>query len=529
MALRTKRLQAAVAALVIAGSGVLVTETANAEQATGNAPSTLHELVPQPVQVRPRAGVTFTLTAAAKIQVSTPAARGAAELLAGILRPSTGYPLPVTDEISGTGIVLTSGADPVTGPEGYRLDVTPKQVVIRAGSAAGHFNAVATLRQLLPARIEAKTRQQGPWTVPGASIADHPRYHHRGAMLDVSRHFFTPDQVKRYIDQIAAFKINYFHLHLSDDQGWRLEIKSWPELTRIGGSTEVGGRTGELFYTQEQYQDLVRYAAGRGITVIPEFDMPGHTNAAQASYAELNCDGKKRPLYTGTEVGFSSLCVDKDITYRFIEDVIREVSAITPGPYLHIGGDEALSTPDADYVTFMNRVLPIVKKYGKTTVGWHEFIKTTKDTALIPQFWGTTTTDANVAAAAKRGNKVLMSPANRIYLDMKYDENTELGLDWAGLVEVRDAYGWNPGAYLDGVTESDVRGVEAPLWTETIRTSADIEYMAFPRLPVAAELGWSPARVHDWDRFAPRLGAQGPRWKIQGINFYPSAQVPWKK
>ena len=489
----------------------------------------LQELVPQPVQVQPRPDITFTLTASAKIQLGQDTARKPAELLAGILRPSTGFTLPITDGVSGEGIVLLTNADPKTGPEGYQLDVTPKQVVIRANTPQGHFNGIATLRQLLPTKAEAKTKQPGPWTVPGASILDHPRYQHRGAMLDVSRHFFTPDQVKRYIDQIATFKINYFHFHLSDDQGWRLEIKSWPELTRIGGSTEVGGRKGNLFYTQDQYRDLVQYAQNRGITVIPEFDMPGHTNAALASYAELNCDGKKRPLYTGTDVGFSSLCISKEITYRFVEDVVREVSAITPGPYFHIGGDEALSTPDADFVKFMNRVLPIVKKYNKTTVGWHEFIKTTKDTAPIPQFWGTERTDANVAAAAQRGNKVLMSPANRIYLDMKYNKNTKLGQDWAGLVEVKDAYGWNPGAYLDGVTEGSVRGVEAPLWTETIRTSADIEYMAFPRLAVAAELGWAPAGVHNWSTFAPRLGAQGPRWKVQGINFYASTQVPWKK
>jgi hexosaminidase len=514
--------RAALTALVLAGSGVLVNGTA--ESATP-----LPELVPQPVQIQPRTNITFALTANAKIQASTETARGPAELLAGILRPSTGYALPITTEVSGDGIVLINGADPKVGQEGYQLDVTPKQVVIRANSAQGHFNGISTLRQLLPPRAEAKTRQQGPWTVPGASILDYPRYQHRGAMLDVSRHFFTPTQVKRYIDQIAAFKINYFHLHLSDDQGWRLEIKSWPELTKIGGSTEVGGHKGNLFYTQDQYKDLVGYAAGRGITVIPEFDMPGHTNAAQASYAELNCDGKKRPLYTGTEVGFSSLCISKDVTYKFVEDVVREVSAITPGPYFHIGGDEALSTPDADFVKFMNRVLPIVKKYGKTTVGWHEFIKTTKDTAPIPQFWGTETTDANVAAAAQRGNKVLMSPANRIYLDMKYNKNTKLGQDWAGLVEVKDSYDWNPGAYLDGVGEASIRGVEAPLWTETLKTSADLEYMAFPRLPVAAELGWSTAANHNWDRFAPRLGAQGPRWKVQGINFYASTQVPWKK
>jgi hexosaminidase len=515
--------RSALTALVIAASGVLVTGP------TARAATPLQELVPQPVQVQPRTDITFSLTATARIQLGTGTARKPAELLASILRPSTGYALPITDEVTGDGIVLLNNADPKTGQEGYQLDVTPKQVIIRANSAAGHFNGIATLRQLLPPKAEAKTKQPGPWTVPGASILDHPRYQHRGAMLDVARHFFTPDQVKRYIDQIAAYKINYFHLHLSDDQGWRLEIKSWPDLTRIGGSTEVGGRKGQLFYTQDQYRDLVAYAANRGITVIPEFDMPGHTNAALASYGELNCDGKKRPLYTGTDVGFSSLCISKDVTYRFIDDVVREVSAVTPGPYFHIGGDEALSTPDADFVKFMNRVLPIVKKYGKTTTGWHEFIKTTKDTTLVPQFWGTETSDANVAAAAQRGNKILMSPANRIYLDMKYNKSTKLGQDWAGLIEVKDSYNWNPGAYLDGVTEGSVRGVEAPLWTETIKSSADIEYMAFPRLAVAAELGWATAAAHNWDRFAPRLGAQAPRWKVQGINYYASSQVPWKK
>nr|WP_269466120.1 beta-N-acetylhexosaminidase [Lentzea guizhouensis] len=514
---------------------------------TADATPSPPQLIPHPAQLTPRAG-TFTLTPSTKIILTTRNATAPAELLAETLRPSTGFRLPIADwfigrdvneaeldasdinatGLGGTAVVLTGGADPKTGPEGYQLDVTPKFVLIRANSAAGHFNAVATLRQLLPAKAEAKTRQRGPWQIKGASILDHPRYHHRGAMLDVSRHFFTPAQVKRYIDQLATFKINYFHLHLSDDQGWRLEIKSWPELTKIGGSTEVGGRTGQLFYTQQQYKDLVAHAQSRGITVIPEFDMPGHTNAAQASYAELNCDGQKRPLYTGIEVGFSSLCINSEVTYKFVEDVVREVAAITPGPYFHIGGDEAHSTPDADYQTFMDRALPIVKKYGKTTVGWHEFIKTTTDTAVVPQFWGTKTTNADVAAAAQRGNKVLMSPANKIYLDMKYHKDIKLGLSWAGYVEVKDAYSWNPGAYLDGVSEAGVRGVEAPLWTETLQTSADIEYMAFPRLPVVAELGWAPASIHSWDRFAPRLAAQAPRWKVMGINYYPSTQVPWQ-
>ncbi|GLZ32160.1 beta-N-acetylhexosaminidase [Lentzea sp. NBRC 105346] len=519
----TQRVRTALVAFVLGASGMVV------GSADAAVKSSLQELVPAPVQVEAHNDITFTLAADAKIGIGSPEATKPAEYLAGVLRPSTGFALPIEHGVSGTGIALLIGADARVGDHGYQLDVTPKNVVIRAKTASGLFAGVNTLRQLLPPKVEAKTKQAGPWTVPGASILDYPRFAHRGAMLDVARHFFTVDQVKRYIDQIAAFKINYFHWHLSDDQGWRVEIKSWPDLTKIGGSTEVGGRKGQLFYTQAQYSDVVKYAADRNITVIPEFDMPGHTNAALASYGELNCDGKKRPLYTGTDVGFSSLCIAKDVTYKFIDDVVREISALTPGPYFHIGGDEALSTPDADYVKFMNKVLPIVKKHGKTTTGWHEFIKTSTDTALVPQYWGTEKSNAAVADAAKRGNKVVMSPANKIYLDMKYNKNTKLGLNWAGYIEVKDAYSWNPGSYLTGVGEGSVRGVEAPLWTETIKTSADIEYMAFPRLPVAAELGWSQSSALNWDKFAPRLGAFAPRWKIQGINYYASSQVPWKK
>ncbi|HEX7303297.1 beta-N-acetylhexosaminidase [Lentzea sp.] len=491
---------------------------------TETAPSP-QELVPQPVQVHPIPNATFTLTPDTKIVLATEAAHHPAARLAEVLRPSTGYDLEITTEPSSNAILFDTGE---TAEEGYELDVTATGVTIRATTPAGHFNAVATLRQLLPPEVEAKSEQPVEWRIPGVRIEDHPRYPHRGAMLDVTRHFFTPDQVKNYIDQLAAFKINHLHLHLSDDQGWRLEIKSWPQLTNIGGRTEVGTRTGDFFYTQAEYKDLVEYARARGMTVIPEFDMPGHTNAAQSSYANLNADNTRRDPYTGIEVGFSSLAIHEDITYEFIEDVIREVAAITPGPYLHIGGDEALTTPDADYEAFMTRALPLVEKYGKTAIGWHEFIKTTTDTGPVVQFWNQTTADENVAAAAKRGTRVILSPANRVYLDMKYTEDTELGLKWAGVVEVRDSYDWDPGSYLEGVPEDRVLGVEAPLWTETAETPADLEFLAFPRLPAAAELGWSPRATHDWDDFARRLGAQARRWKVQGINYYRSPQVPWQ-
>lgn len=514
-------------ALVVAGAVGGPTTTPPAVAATPEVPM----LVPTPAEMRSIPGVRFTLDPRAVIQVSpgTPEALAVGEQLAALLRPSTGYPLPITtrEHAAPPGISLRlTGTESRVGLQGYRLDVTPRQVVIRANTAAGLFAGVQTLRQLLPARVESRSPQPGPWQVPGVSITDHPRFAYRGAMLDVARHFFTVEEVKRYIDQLALYKINHLHLHLSDDQGWRIEIKSWPRLATHGGSTEVGGGPGG-YYTQEQYREIVTYAQERHITVVPEIDMPGHTNAALASYAELNCDGVAPPLYTGIEVGFSSLCIHKEITYRFVRDVVRELAALTPGPYLHIGGDEAHSTPEEDYVTFMQRVLPIVREHGKIPVGWHDVVKADPPVETLAQYWGTTTSHEGVADAVRRGQRVIMSPASRAYLDMKYDPSTPLGLSWAGYIEVDKAYGWNPGAFLDGVDESAVHGVEAPLWSETLEDSADIEYMAFPRLAAIAELAWSPWSAHDWESFRTRLAAQTPRWTALGVNFHPSPQVPW--
>ncbi|MDT7784703.1 MAG: hexosaminidase, partial [Pseudonocardiales bacterium] len=509
-------------------AAVIAVTAALSVSAQSQAAEPLQSLVPAPVSVQARTGVTHTLTAATKIY-TTPAARDVGNFLAGVLRPSTGYALPVSDAagapVDGISLLLSGAPSPV-GQQGYQLDVAVNAVVVRANTSEGLFAGVQTLRQLLPAAVESATTQPGPWTVPGTLIVDYPRFSYRGAMLDVARHFHPVASVKRYLDQLALYKINYFHLHLSDDQGWRIVIDSWPRLATYGGSTQVGGGAGGYF-TKAQYSEIVQYAAARKITVIPEIDMPGHTNAAQASYAELNCNGQAPPLRTDIEVGYSSLCVNKDITYQFIDDVVREIAALTPGPYFHIGGDEAHATSDADYQAFMNRALPIVKKYGKTVLGWHEFVKTTTDTTAIPQYWGTTTSNAVVQAAVQRGNKVIMSPANKAYLDMKYNSSTPLGLSWAGLIEVQTAYEWNPGTHLSGVTEASVRGVEAPLWTETLVTSRDIEFMAFPRLSAIAELAWSPWSTHNWDQFKVRLGAQAPRWTTMGINFYRSTQVPW--
>ncbi|WP_433269203.1 family 20 glycosylhydrolase [Actinosynnema sp. CS-041913] len=525
------KLQARVAralAVLVLLLGATVVWNVSSNPITATAAEPLQSLVPVPVSVQAVSGAAHTLGATTKIYTA-PAAHGVGDYLAGLLKPSTGYPFPVEDT-TGTptdGIaLLLSGAPTTVGDQGYQLGVTTAAITIRANTAAGLFAGVQTLRQLLPGKVDSATPQTGPWTVPGANITDYPRFQHRGAMLDVARHFHPVATVKRYLDQLALYKVNYFHLHLTDDQGWRIVIDSWPRLATHGGSTQVGGGPGG-YYTKAQYQEIVAHAAARHITVIPEVDLPGHTNAALASYAELNCNGVAPALRTDIAVGYSSLCVGKDVTYKFVEDVIREIAEITPGPYFHIGGDEASATTDQDYQTFMNKTLPLVAKYGKKAMGWHEFIKTTTDTSAVPQYWGTTTSNAIVQAAAARGAKVLMSPANKAYLDMKYNSSTPLGLSWAGFIEVQDAYNWNPGTHLSGVPESAVRGVEAPLWTETIVTPAHIDFMAFPRLAVISELGWSPWSTHNWDAFKVRLGAQAPRWTALGVNFYRSAQVPW--
>ncbi|MGH6657257.1 MAG: beta-N-acetylhexosaminidase [Actinocrinis sp.] len=481
-------------------------------------------VVPQPVSEVAN-GMTFTLASSATITTDD---ANVGSYVAGILRASTGYPLPVTTNSATPGSIALdlSGAPSTVGTEGYVLTTTATGVTVQANQPAGLFHGVETLLQLLPAAVMSPTVHAGPWTVPGGTVTDYPRFEHRGAMLDVARHFFTVAQVKRYIDELALYKIDYLHLHLSDDQGWRIAINSWPNLAAYGGSTEVGGGPGG-YYTQADYSAIVAYAASRYMTVIPEIDMPGHTNAALASYAQLNCNGVAPPLYTGTNVGFSSLCVSLDQTYTFIDQVIGELAALTPGPYIHIGGDEASSTSASDYAAFMTRAQQIAAAHGKTAIGWHNIVNSTLLPSTVAQFWDTTTSDSAVAAAAAQGTKIIMSPANHAYLDMKYTHRTKLGQTWAGLIEVNTAYGWNPGAYLSGVGESSVAGVEAPLWTETIVTSADLDYMAFPRLPAIAELGWSPWATHNVTAFDQRLGAQGPRWKDLGINYYKSTQIAW--
>ena len=485
-------------------------------------------LIPKPVAVKQAKG-NFTLTKNSAIFVSDQGGEihRIGNFLAAKLNPATGFGTKVKvgagKQTSGNIYLgLISGAEKL-GDEGYELTIKSNIINLKANKPAGLFNGIQTIRQLLPARIESSSRQPGPWPIPAGVIVDYPEYAYRGAMLDVARHFFQVNDVNRYIDLISLYKMNVLHLHLSDDQGWRIEIKKWPNLTSVGGSKQVGGGSGG-FYTQEQYSDIVKYAAERYITIIPEIDMPGHINAAMASYPELNCNGKATELYTGTEVGFSSFCTSKEITYQFISDVLGELAAITPGPYLHIGGDESHVTKLEDYIPFVNRVQQIVSKLGKKVIGWDEIALT----SLIPnstvQYWAKA---ENAVKGVKQGAKVIMSPAANSYLDMKYDSTTTLGLFWAGFVETDKSYKWDPATLVPGVAKDNILGVEAPLWTETITNMKELEYMVFPRLLGIADLAWCSSSSGNWEEYKTRLARHGDRLKAMQINYYPSKLVQW--
>lgn len=486
-------------------------------------------IIPLPLNYEALPG-NFLLTDRTTIYVSARDEEKIAELrrvaryLADCISQSTGYLIGVLDakDIIPKGSILLStyDAEPNLGIEGYELDVNEDGVYLLAVTPEGVFRGIQTIRQMLPPEIELSNVSEGVmWEIPCARIVDWPTYEERGMMLDVARHFFNVEEVKRVIDLISRYKMNRFHLHLTDDQGWRIEIKSWPDLTTIGGKSSVRNERGGYF-TQEDYTEIVNYAQERYITVIPEIDMPGHTNAALASYGILNPDGLRKPPYTAMLVGFSTLMPREEITYEFIDDVIREIAALTPGPYIHIGGDEAHSTTKEDYDYFMGRVYKIVKSYGKEAVGWGPF-----DTApgipssAVLQRW-----NKDKTMAEEKNMNIIVSHAQKAYIDMKYYKDSPLGLTWAAYINTKTAYEWDP---TDYAPEQNILGIENPLWSESIQTIEELEYLAFPRLLGHAEIGWTPKHMRGWDDYSDRLRAHEKHLKYQGINYFKDPIVGW--
>jgi hexosaminidase len=470
----------------------------------------------------------FELTAGATISVepATEEMKGLGRFLADKLGTVMGQAVPVLPGSGARrgGIHLTTVAgDVALGEEGYALSVTQDRVVLVAHRPAGVFYGIQTIRQLLPPEIEGQGARTSPMKMAATTIRDHPRFAWRGAMLDVARHFFGVGDVERLVDQISLYKMNRLHLHLSDDQGWRIAVNAWPKLAPVGGRTEVGGGDGARYYSQADYAEIVAFAQSRYVTVVPEIDMPGHTNAALASHPELNCDGVARSPYTGKDVGFSSLCLTLGTTPAFVRDVVREIAALTPGPYFHVGGDEASATDPAAYVRFVEEAQSIVNAYGKRMVGWEEVARARLLPTTIVQQWD----QGVIQQAIRQGATAILSPSKKAYLDMMYDKSTPLGQNWAAYITVEDSYDWDPATYLPDVPEAMIVGVEAPIWTETLRTRSDVDYMAFPRLAGIAEIGWSPRAARRWEGYRARLGVHGPRFQAMGVGFFRSPQVPW--
>ncbi|HET8927043.1 MAG TPA: family 20 glycosylhydrolase [Microbacterium sp.] len=441
----------------------------------------------------------------------------------------------------------TFGIVPDGPPESYRIRVDEAAIAVTAADEAGRFYALQTLEQL-------QTRDGGGWSIPAVEIADAPRFGYRGLMLDVARHFFDVGTVTAVIDRAASLKLNRLHLHLSDDQGWRIALDSRPLLTERASASAVGGDRGS-FYSKADYAEIVRHAAARHMVVVPEIDLPGHTHAVGLAHPELAEDpvlsetvtqtiarfGGGPPVpgepYTGLAVGFSSLRTGDEATYDFVADVFGELAAMTPGDYLHFGGDESLATSAQDYAGFVARVSQLIADRGKTPVAWHEAGAAAKlDDTTIGQYWGFTTPtggmDEKARAFVANGSQVILSPADAVYLDMKPQADFPIGLEWAnGPTSVRRAYEWEPADLIPGIDERAILGVEAALWTETVRTLDDIDALAFPRLAAAAEAAWSPATgtsaLRTWESFRERVGGLGPLWARRGIRFTRSPEIDW--
>lgn len=403
--------------------------------------------------------------------------------------------------------------------EGYALRAGDG-VVALTGSRMGLLRGLATVVQLRDLAAPGAPAGQ----VPAVHIEDEPRLAVRGLMIDVARHFFGVASIKRVLDLMAAYKFNVLHLHLSDDQGWRIEVPSRPELTERSGGTEVGGGPGG-FFTVADYQEIVEHAAVRGIEVVPEIDMPGHVNAAQHAIGALNDSGEPAEPYTGIEVGFSKLSLANPATAAFIDEVLAHLAAITPGEYLHVGGDEVHQMPREEYREFARHLALAARRAGKKPQLWGEAAVAELPAGTRVQLWDSNADHAPVVAAARAGAGVVLSPGDRVYLDMKYHQGYELGLDWAGYVQVRDSYDWDPAQYAEGLPPEAIEGVEAALWTETLSREEHLFTMLLPRLVAVAEVGWSAQEQREWEDFASRARAHAPLWEDGGYAYHRSTQV----
>ncbi len=449
--------------------------------------------------------------------------------------------------------VIVLKIDPsIKGPDGaYRLNISPQKIEINAPNARGLFYGIQTIRQLLPAAIESRDTVVGQeWTIPCAKIEDAPRFSYRGLHLDVGRHFFPVKFIKKYIDLIAFNKMDYFHWHLTEDQGWRIEIKKYPKLTQIGAwrkETQVGrgGRKPYIFdgeryggyYTQDQIREIVDYAQKRFVTIIPEIEMPGHSLAALASYPWLGCTGG--PYHVATKWGIyrAVYCPGKESTFKFLEDVLSEVIDLFPGKYIHIGGDECLkdSWKTCPYCQarikkeglkdehelqsyFIRRIEKFLLSKGRYIIGWDEIL----EGGLAPQatVMSWRGEDGGIAAA-KMHHDVIMTPTSFCYFDYYQADSAMQPLAIGGFLPMKKVYSYDPvPKELAPDEQKYILGAQGNVWTEYLLNSKYVEYMAFPRACALAEVVWTQKENKDWQDFLSRMQGIYKHLEAMNVNFF---------
>jgi hexosaminidase len=483
---------------------------------------------------------TFLLGPSAAIQAEGDA-RPVAQWFSEQLRSEFGIAAEVTDQPS-RGKAFRFVLDESLPEEGYRLRIEPRGVVI-AGRPAGLFYGAQSVLQL------AAARNGSVFTLPALEIQDQPRFPYRGLHLDSSRHMFPVEFLKRYLDWMARYKLNTFHWHLTDDQGWRAEIKKYPRLAEVASmrketlvghspqSTTYDGKPYGGFYTQEQIRDVVAYAHERFITVIPEIEMPGHSLAALAAYPELACTAG--PFETATTWGvFKDVFCPKETTFQFLENVLTEVMELFPSRYIHIGGDEVekdrwKESPDAQAVIrrealkdeselqsyFIRRMEQFINSKGRRMIGWDEILEGGLAPDATVMSWRGE--DGGIAAA-RQGHDVVMSPSAYLYFDHYQADRNKEPLAIGGMLPLDKVYSYNPTpAALNAEEKKHVLGAQANVWTEYIADARQAEYMLFPRLFALAEVVWSPQAGRTYRDFLNRVPPQLARLKRQGVNYRP--------
>ncbi|MBN1641314.1 MAG: beta-N-acetylhexosaminidase [Anaerolineae bacterium] len=506
-------------------------------------------LIPLPAEVEWRSGH-FALSPQTAI-VAEGVDQWHAAYLRSMLRAATDFDLPIRAPEPGQRDAIRLQRSPshaALGPEGYALTVSPDEIAIGAPGEAGVWYGIQTLRQLLPVEVEQPVPSSGvAWRVPCAAIVDRPRFRWRGYMLDEGRHFHGKETVLRTLDLMALLKLNVLHWHLTEDQGWRIEIDGYPRLTEVG-SMRQGTARGFLgkpdsvphggFYRQREIREVVRYAAQRQIAIVPEVEMPGHSLAALAAYPELSCTGG--PFEVSRRFGIRSdiYCAGKESVFAFLQDVLGEVMALFPSPYIHIGGDEAPKArwrrcPDCQerirreglgdvhglQVYFVNRIAAYLDAHGRRAVGWNQILHDGLAPSAAFQYW--VGSRRAVVEAARQGRDVVMSSMWHTYLDHSYS-----------LTPLSAAYRYEP--VLPGMSASEaqhVLGLEAPMWTEMVPDRARLDYQTFPRLLAYAETGWTPREAKALDSFWGRVAAFLPRLDALGVRYAPLDEVepPWYK